>query len=98
MNNEYDFITQSKILDLTAFFIYFHHLTEDIRSQFQWVTFGRLKSVSVLKIDQNCIDNQFIDTVTDVWAHSLTDFHIEVHDSYSRVRNRLNKLKLFMLN
>ena len=76
------------MLDLTAFFIYFHHLTEDIRSQFQWVTFGRLKSVSVLKIDQNCLDNQFINTISEVWPHSLTDFHIEVHDSYRPVSKK----------
>ena len=77
---------QLEELDLTAYFIYFHHLTDSARDRFQWITFGRIQSVTTLRIDHNIVDNLFLDTIADVWSGSLSNFYIEVQDSYRNCR------------
>ena len=87
--------------DLTAYFIYFHHLKESSREKFQWITFGRINSVSTLRIDQQMLDNLFLDTIADIWGSCLTDMHIEVQECCEEkywTTSNLGKFRLFRQN
>lgn len=73
-------------LNMTNFFMFFHHLMAPQRETFDWVLFSRINHVVHLKLDHNMLDTQFLNCIAQSWNASLNEFDIDVRSSYRNLR------------